>query len=106
MDYQLVHLAAQGFVGNCGIGLGQWDEAGSKFGVCARELDGKGGEDELKVVPILKVSGTEERSTESSVRERPFCDCLRDRGLSCSGQPVQPVDSGFVGVTCPELNFV
>ena len=93
-------------MGNLRIGPGQRDEDGPKFGVCACELDGEGGEDELEVAPVLKVSGTEERSAEPSVRERPFGDCLCDRGLSRSGQPVQPVDRGFVGVPCPEFNSV
>ena len=93
-------------MGNCRIGLGQRDEDGSEPGACACELDCEGGEDGLEVAPILKVSGTEERSAEPSVSERPFGDCLRDGGLSRSGQPVQPVDGGFVGVLCPEFNPV
>ena len=93
-------------MGNCGIGLGQRDEDGSKFGICARKLDGKGREDESKVTPVPKVPGTEVRGAEPTVRECPFCNCLRDRGLSCPGQPVEPVDGGFFKVACPELNFV
>ena len=93
-------------MGNCGVGLGQRDEGGSEFGVCTCKLDCEGGEDELEVAPVLKVSGAEERSTEPSVRECPFSDCLRDGSLSCPSQPVQPIDRGFVGVACPEFNPV
>ena len=54
----------------------------------------------------LEVSGTEERGPESSISEHPLCNCLRDRGLSCSGEPVQPVDRLSVGVSSPEIDFV
>ena len=93
-------------MGDCGIGPGQRDEDGLKFGVCACELNGKGGEDGLEVAPILKISGTEERSAEPSVCECPFRNRLRYGGFSCPSRPVQPVDSGFVGALCPEFNFV
>ena len=91
-------------MGNCGIGLGQRDKDGSEFGVCASELDGKGGEDELEVAPVLEVSGTEEGSAEPSVCERPFRNRLRDGGLSCSSQPIKPVNRRLGKVTSPEFN--
>ena len=36
--------------------LHQRDKGRSKLGVSACELDGKGGEDELEVAPVLEVS--------------------------------------------------
>ena len=88
-----------------GIRLNQCNECRSKCGVLACKLDGKGGEDELEVAPVLEVSGAEERSSESSVGRQPLCDRLRDSGLSSSSQPVQPVNRGLVEVPRPEFDF-
>jgi len=81
--------------------LGQRDEDGSKFGVRASQLDGKGREDELEVAPVREISRAEEGSAKPSVRECPFRDRLRDRGLSGPGQPVKPVYGGFVEAVFP-----
>lgn len=43
-------------MGDIWIGLYQWDENRPERGVLAGELDSKGGEDEVQVAPILKVS--------------------------------------------------
>ena len=55
-DNQFIHLVKQGVVGDPRIGLDQRDKERSEIGVLARELDGEGGEDEVEVAPILKIS--------------------------------------------------
>ena len=55
---------------------------------------------------VLEVSGTEEGGPKSAISEHPLRDCLRDRGLSCSGEPVQPVDRRSGEVSSPEIDFV
>ena len=60
----------------------------------------------MEVAPFVEVPGTEERSTELSVRERPFRDCLGDGGFPRSGKPVQPVNRGLSEVPGPEFDLV
>ena len=93
-------------MGDPWVGLDQRDKERSKAGVLARELDGKGGKDEVEVSPILEISRAEERGTKLSIRERPFRNRLGDSSLACPSQPVQPVDRGFGEVPSPEFNLV
>ena len=86
--------------------MGQRDEDRSKFGVSPCELNSQGGEYEVEIAPVLEVSGAEERGTELIVCEQPLCDRLRDRALSCPGQPVEPVDGGLAEVPRPVLDLV
>ena len=88
------------------IRLHQGDEDRSKFGVPPCELGSYGGEDELEVPPVLKVSRTEEGGTKLSVRECPLRDCLSDGALPRPCEPIQPVDRGLVKVACPEFDLV
>ena len=69
--------------------------------MCTRKLDPNGGENELKVAPVLEVSRAEEGSTEPPICKRPFCDRLSNGGLSRSREPVQPVDRGLAKVVRP-----
>jgi len=86
-------------VGDSWIGPGQRDKYRSEFGVLPCELDGQGGEYEMEVAPVLKVSGTEEGGTELIICEQPLCGRLSDRALSCPGQSVEPVDGGLAEVS-------
>ena len=60
----------------------------------------------MKVAPVLEISGTEEGSTELSVREHPLGDCLSDGGFPRSGESIEPVDRRFVEVACPKFDLV
>ena len=106
LSYQLAHLTIQGVVDDLWVRLDQRNEYRSKFSIRASELNRKGGEDQLEVSPVFEVSRAEERGSEPSVRKSPLRDRLRDGALSCSSEPVQPVDRGPVKVACPELNLV
>ena len=88
------------------IGLHEWDEDRSEFGVPPCELDSQGGEYEVEVTPVLEVSGAEEGGPEASICECPLGDRLRDGALPCSGKPIQPVDWRLSEVRCPVLNLV
>ena len=86
----------------------QLDEGGSKLGVSPGELDRYGWEDRPEVPPVLEVSGAKEGGTESPICECPLGGRLCDRSLARPGEPIQPVDRGFVfvGVVNPELDLV
>ena len=103
---QPVHLAIQGLVGDFWIGPHEWDEDGSKFGICACELNGDGGKDQLEVAPVLEVSGTEKGGAEPSVCECSLRDCLRYGAFSRPCESIQPVDRGLVKVACLKLDLV
>jgi hypothetical protein len=60
----------------------------------------------MEVAPILEVSRAEEGSSQSSIRERPLRDRLRDCALPCSCQPIQPINRRLGGVPCPQLDIV
>jgi len=96
----------QRLVNNPWIRLDKRNEDRSEFGIPPRELDGKGGKDGVKIAPVLEVSRTEEGGTELPLCEQPLRDCLCDRALSCSRQPVEPVDGGFVEVPRPVLDLI
>ena len=89
---------------NSRIRVHQRDKDRSELGVLSCELDAKGGENELKVAPVLEVSGAEERGPKSSFCERPFRDCLRNGALSGPGKPVQPVDRRLAKILCPQFD--
>ena len=91
---------------NFWIRLHERDEDRSEFGVPPCELDGQGGEYEVEVAPVLKVSRAEERGPEASVCECPLGDRLRDGALPRSGESVQPVDGWLLEVPCPVPNLV
>lgn len=91
---------------NIRIILDQWNEYRSKFGVLACELDGKGREDEPEVAPVLVISRAEKGGAETSVCKGPLRNGLRDRGLSCSSEPVQPIDRGLFEGVCPDFDLV
>ena len=86
--------------------MDQRDEGGSKLGVPPCELDSEGGEDELKVAPIQKVSRAEERGPEVSIRERPLRDRLCDCAFARPSQPIQPVDRRFIEIPFPEFDLI
>ena len=90
------------------IGPEEFDEGGSKLGVSPGELDRQSREYQPKVPPVLKVSGAEEGGTKSVICECPLGGRLCDRGLARPGEPIQPVDRGFVfiSVANPELDLV
>ena len=101
-----MHLVIKRLVGDLRIGLGQRDEDRSKVGVLARELDSEGGEDEVEVTSILKVSRAEEGGTKMSICKRPLCNCLCDCGLPRPGQPVQPIKRGQIEIPGPRFDCV
>ena len=41
-----------------------------------------------------------------TIREHPLCDCLSDRALPRSGQPVQPVDRRPAEIFRPQLDLI
>ena len=86
--------------------LDKWNKCGSEFRVLARKLNGKGGEDELEIAPILVVSRTEEGSPEPSFCSGPLRNRLGDGSLPGSSEPVQPVDRRSVEVARPEFDLV
>ena len=106
MDDQLLHLTIEGLVDDFGIRLDQPDEGRSELGVPPGELDGQGREDGLEVPPVLEVPGAEEGGTQPSIRSRPLRNCLCNSALTRPGEPVQPIDCGFVKVTGPKLDLV
>ena len=106
MDDQLLHLTIEGLVDDFGIRLDQPDEGRSELGVPPGELDGQGREDGLEVPPVLEVPGAEEGGTQPSIRSRPLRNCLCNSALTRPGEPIQPIDGGFVKVTGPKLDLV
>ena len=70
------------------------------------QLKREGGEDEPKVAAVLEITRAEEGRSQQSVGEDPLADCLGDRGLASSGEPVQPEDGGLVEVFGPQLDLV
>ena len=82
------------------------DEDRSKFRVFVSELEGKSGEDVVKVLAVLEIARTEEGSAQPSVGEDAFRDGLGDCGLASPGEPVQPVDGGSIGVLGPRLDVI
>ena len=93
-------------MGDSWVRLDQWDEYRPEFGVVARELNSKGGEDKLEIAPVLEVSRAKEGGPEPSLGEHPLCDRPRDRTLSRSGESIQPVDGGQARVARPEFDLV
>ena len=93
---------------NIRIGPDELDDGGSKLGVSPGELDREGREDGPEVPPVLEVSGAKEGGTEPAICECPLGGRLCDRGLARPGEPIQPVDRGFVfaSVANPELDLV
>ena len=57
------------------------------------ELEGECREDDMKITPILKISGTKETCTQFPVREAGFRNCLRNCRLSGSCKSVEPEDA-------------
>ena len=90
------------------IGPDELDEGGSKLGVSPGELDCEGWEDRPEVPSVFEVSGAKEGGTECAICECPLGGRLCDRGLARPGQPIQPVDCGFVFVKLvdPEIDLV
>ena len=89
------------------IGPDEVDKGGSKLGVSPGELDCEGWEDRPEVPSVFEVSGAKEGGTESAICECPLGGRLCDRGLARPGEPIQPVDRGFVfNVVNPELDLV
>ena len=88
------------------IRLDQPNEGRSELGVPPGELDSQGGEDCLEVPPVLEVPGAEEGGSQPSIRSRPLRDRLCNGALPRPGEPVQPIDGGFVEVTGPKLDLV
>ena len=86
--------------------LHQWNKDGPKLRVFTCKLCGQGGEDRLEIAPVLVVSRTKEGGTKQTICKHSFCNCLRNCGLPCASQPIQPVDRGFVKVPRPEFNLV
>ena len=79
---------------------------GSKVGVLVRELERKGGEDEVEVATVLKISGTKKGCSQETIGEHTFRDGLSDGRLPCPGKAVQPEDGGCVRVFSPRLDLV
>ena len=96
----------QGLVDHVGIRLHKPDEDRPKFGILARELDGKGREDELEVPPVLKIPGAEEGCTQAPLPGHPSRYRLCDGRLPRPRESVQPVDRRFIEVEGPELDLV
>ena len=69
------------------------------------ELESNGGEDEVQVAAVLKVSRTKEGRSQETVSEDTLGDGLSDRRLPCPGEPVQPEDGGLVEVLSPRLDL-
>ena len=88
------------------IGLDQPDEDRSKLGVSPGELHRQSREYQVRVAPVLKVSGAKEGSTESPICECPLGGRLCNGRLSRSSEPIQPVDGAFVKVAGPEFDRV
>jgi len=81
--------------------LKEGDESGSEFREFVGQLEGEGGEDEVQVAAVLKVTRTEEGRSELTVGEDPLADCLGDRGFASPSEPVQPEDRRLIGVFGP-----
>ena len=87
------------------IGPDELDDGGSKLRVSPGELDREGREDGPEVPPVLEVSGAKEGGTEPAICECPLSCRLCDRGLARPGEPIQPVDRGFVFVKVVDPKF-
>ena len=88
------------------IGLEERDERGSEFGVPLCELERQRGEDELEITAILDAPRAEKRGTQTAVGEQPFCDRLRDRGLSRPSESIEPEDGRPFEILDPALNLI
>ena len=55
---------------------------------------------------LLPQNPVSKRRHRVSRQKRPLGDCLEDRGLPRSGQPVQPVDRGLVEISGPESDLI
>ena len=69
------------------------------------ELEGKGGEDGLEVVPVVEVARTEEARSELSVCEAHFRKRLSNSGLAGSGETVEPEDVFILLVVQPAFEL-
>ena len=78
----------------------------SKVGVFVCELESKGGENEVQVAAVLEVSRTKKGCSQETVGEHALGDCLSDRRLPCSGEPVEPEDGGLIEVFGPQLDLI
>ena len=56
------------------------------------ELEGKSGKNSFEIVPIVEIARTEETSSELSVCEAHFRECLSDSGLAGSSEAIEPED--------------
>ena len=86
----------------------QLNKGGSKLGISPGELDREGWEYRPEVPSVLEVSGAKEGGAESAICECPLGDRLCDGSLPRPGEPIQPVDGGFVFVKVvdPEFDLV
>ena len=64
---------------NIWIGLEKGDKASSKVRVFVGQLEGKGGEYEVEVAAVLKVSRTEEGCSQETVSKHVPSNGLSDR---------------------------
>ena len=88
------------------IRLEEGDKRGPEFRVLLCKLERQRGEDELEITTILDASRAEKRGTQTVVGKQPFRNRLRDRGLPCPSESVEPEDGRRLEILGPLLDFV
>ena len=102
---QPLHLGTEGSSSGIGVGLQDSKQLLSERAIPMCELEGKGGEDGLEIVPIVEIARTEETSSELSVCEAYFRKRLGNSGLPGSGEAVEPEDVFILFVVYPAFEL-